>query len=138
MPTATDALLLSAEIYDAAIEPNLWEGLLNRLAREVGAKGAVLLALETLGQYRYSISLSCSLYSEATRRRYEQEFARHEAKHFSNVAKAKPGEIVLDEDGRQPFSCSSPAQVSHQHFRHRFFMNRLSLRAHFRTQPRIP
>lgn len=98
MPNATDGLLLSAEIYDAAIKPDLWEGILDRLADEVGAKGAVLLALETLRHYRYSISLSCSLYPDDVRRRYERKFARYEAKHFANVAKAKPGEIVLDED----------------------------------------
>ena len=33
---------------------------------------------------------------------------------------------------------SSAGEVSDQNLPHGFFMNRLSLRAHFRTQPRIP
>lgn len=97
-PTATKALQLCAEIYDASIKPDLWEGLLNQLAAEVGAKGAVMLVLETLGQYRYSISFSSSLYSEDARRRYEREYSRYEAGDFSHVASSKPGDIVLSED----------------------------------------
>lgn len=97
-PVATKALQLCAEIYDASIKPDLWEGLLNRLTAEVGAKGAVLLALETLGQYRYSISFSSSLYSEDARRRYEREYSRYEASDFSRVASSKPGDIVLSDD----------------------------------------
>lgn len=91
-------IALSARIYDAAIDPSVWEGVLDNLCREIGAKGAVLLVLETLGNYRYSISMSSSLYSEEVQRRYEREFSRHEQRHFSNVAVSRPGEIVLDED----------------------------------------
>lgn len=96
--SANEALRLSAEIYDASIKPELWEGVLDRLTAEVGAKGAVVLILETLGQYRYSVNHACSLYTESDRQRYVREYARYEANDFAKIANSKPGEIVLSAD----------------------------------------
>lgn len=92
------ALALSARIYDASIQPELWHEVLDGLALEVGARGGILVALETLGQYRYSINYMSTSYPKAICEHYEKHYTQYEAKQAALVAKSKPGEIVLEAD----------------------------------------
>ena len=84
---------LIASLYDAAVDPNRWPALLDQLVVQLGAKGSALLMIETLERYNYSVSATNSLYIEADKRIYEQQFARYEAEHFARVAQG-PARIV--------------------------------------------
>lgn len=89
-------LRVIAELYDAAIDAGSWSQVLDRLAVEVGAKSAVLLILETIRDYKYSIS-KCSSHINADPDHasiYEQHYSHFEAEHFKRVAQLPAGNII--------------------------------------------
>lgn len=89
-----------SRLYDAAIDPNRWTESLDQLAAEIGAKSSALLILETLNEYRYSIS-KCSSHinlQPEDARIYERDYSKYEAEHFARVAKMPAGKIIKEID----------------------------------------
>lgn len=100
MTPSQHQLNIISNLYDAAIDPNRWIAVLDQLALEIGAKSSVLLILETLNEYRYSISKSSSHIDHQPEyaRIYERDYSQFEAEHFSRVAQLPAGKIIKEVD----------------------------------------
>lgn len=87
---------LPGDLYHAAIDPDRWPELLDRVARSVGARSGTILSMDLHRADSYSVARMSRLFDEGQRVLYEREYSRFERDHLAMVAASEPGSIVID------------------------------------------
>ncbi len=98
MTSNSAELNLISDIYDAAIDTELWEPLLDRLCPYVGAKGGALLGLNMLDLHQYTLNCVSSIYSKHDMQMYRDNYSKYEENHLRLAAESPVGSVVLDTD----------------------------------------
>ena len=87
---------LTGDLYHAAVDPDRWPELLDRIARSVGARSGTILSMDLHRADRYAVARMSTLFREEHRALYEREYSRHERAHLALVARSEPYRIVVE------------------------------------------
>ncbi len=98
MTIGQNDLLLIGDIYDAAINPDAWSGILDRLAPAVGAVGATIQAAEALDHTWFGFQKASGIYPLHVLKEYAEKYAHYDVPAIVKSATSPAGTIVTDED----------------------------------------
>ena len=88
---------LMSDIYDAAIVPELWIEILDRLVTETGAKTAALMSSHSDPDQVYSFgAMSTGMIQPACMEEYAEKFRHHEADAREYIMRTERFELVTD------------------------------------------
>ena len=120
--------LLSRDMYHAAVDPERWASLLDRIAREAGARGSAIISLNTVSSEDHAASWCSSLYADDRLAYYSANLAHHEREIFDLALASKPGEPLVDPElVRDPVAAARRPDIAYLQRRYDV-LHRLAMR----------
>lgn len=94
----TKAMSVIPDIYDSAIESSIWGNTLEKGARALGAKGAILLIIDQRAEGGFQVNHFSQIWSRAPKRAamYNEKYAHHEKPVWDRLFSQPKQNLILD------------------------------------------